>query len=365
MLGPEMTLAEIEAWLREDDPARLDELWRAADETRRRFVGDEVHVRGLVEPSNHCVRSCMYCGLRAQNTTIARYRLSIEQVLTAARQAHEFGWGTLVMQTGEDYGLTREWVADLIRAIKRETPLAVTLSLGERPREDFAAWREAGADRYLLRFETSDPALYARIHPSLSPCEPNRIERLRWLAELGYEAGGGVMIGIPGQSYAILARDIDLFRAMDLDMIGVGPYIANPDAPLGGGELAALELPQGEQVPWSDTMGYKVVALTRLVCPEANIPSTTALATVNKESGRQLGLERGGNVIMPNVTPPKYREMYRIYPGKSGFKETAQACAESLSEFLASMGRRVGEGQGGRRRGGRKESPTAHGRGRP
>ena len=148
-------------------------------------------------------------------------------------------------------------------------------------------------------------------------------------------------------------------------MVGVGPYIANPDAPLGGGELAALELPQGEQVPWSDTMGYKVVALTRLVCPEANIPSTTALATVNKESGRQLGLERGGNVIMPNVTPPKYREMYRIYPGKSGFKETAQACAESLSEFLASMGRRVGEGQGGRRRGGRKESPTAHGRGRP
>ncbi len=347
MLGPEMPLAEIEAWLREDDPARLSELWGAADETRRRFVGDEVHVRGLMEPSNHCVRSCTYCGLRAQNAAIPRYRLSTEHVLTAARQAHELGWGTLVMQTGEDYGLTREWVADLIRAIKRETPLAVTLSLGERPREDFAAWREAGADRYLLRFETSDPALYAHIHPPLSPCEPNRIERLRWLAELGYEAGGGVMIGIPGQSYEILARDIDLFRAMDLDMIGVGPYIANPDAPLGCEDA----LPDGEQVPADELMAYKVVALTRLVCPEANLPATTALATLDRAHGRMLGLQRGANVIMPNLTPARYREMYRIYPGKAGYAETAEATAGRLRGQLAEIGRRVGVGPGGRRQG--------------
>ncbi len=348
-LSDGMPLTAIEAWLREDDPARLDELWRVADETRREHVGDEVHVRGLVEISNHCVRSCTYCGLRAENADLPRYRLSADEILTAARQTAELGWGTLVMQSGEDYAITREWMADVIREIKRRTPLAVTLSLGERPREDLAAWREAGADRYLLRFETSDPALYALIHPPLAPGEPNRIERLRWLQELGYEAGGGVMIGVPGQNYAILARDIDLFRAMDLDMIGVGPYIANPDAPLGCGDLEPPRLPEGEQVPADETMAYKVVALTRIVRPDANLPSTTALATINKDSGRQLGLERGANVIMPNVTPPRYREMYRIYPGKAGYRETAQACADSLRAFLRSIGRHVGEGPGDRR----------------
>lgn len=350
-LSPDMPPGDIEAWLREDDPARLAELWRVADETRREHVGDEVHVRGLVEISNHCARSCTYCGLRAENAKLPRYRLTAEEILTAARQAHQLGWGTIVMQAGEDYAITREWMADVIREIKQQTPLAVTLSLGERPREDFAAWREAGADRYLLRFETSDPELYALIHPQLRPGEPNRIERLRWLRDLGYEAGGGVMIGIPGQSYEILARDIELFRAEDYDMIGVGPYIPNPDAPLGCGKLQAPELPGEKQVPADELMGYKVVALTRIVRPDANIPSTTALATVNKESGRQLGLERGANVIMPNLTPPQYRKMYRIYPGKAGYNETAQACAENLREFLAAMGRRVGEGQGGRMRG--------------
>jgi len=345
-LSPDMPLSEIEAWLREDDPERLAELWHAADETRRQYVGDEVHVRGLLEVSNHCARSCTYCGLRAENAALPRYRLSAEEILDGARLTASLGWGTVVMQAGEDYAITREWMADVIRAIKRETPLAVTLSLGERPREDFAAWRDAGADRYLLRFETSDPELYALIHPPLRPGEPNRIERLRWLQDLGYEAGGGVMIGIPGQSCATLARDIDLFREMDMDMVGVGPYIPNPDAPLGCGELEPLPTP--DQVPADETMACKVVALTRIIRPDANLPSTTALATINKEKGRQLGLERGANIIMPNVTPPQYREMYRIYPGKSGYRETAEATAGNLREFLASIGRRVGEGQGGR-----------------
>jgi len=350
MPAPDMPRPDIEAWLRADDPERLRELWRVADETRRDYVGDEVHVRGLLAISHHCVRSCAYCGLRGGNAKLPRYRLSAEEILEGARLTAGLGWGTVVMQAGEDYAITREWMADVIREIRRETPLAVTLSLGERPYEDFAAWREAGADRYLLRFETSDPELYAHIHPPLKPGEPNRIERLRWLQELGYEAGGGVMIGIPGQSYTMLARDIALFREMDLDMIGVGPYIPNPDAPMGCAELEALELPPGEQVPADETMACKVVALTRIVRPDANLPSTTALATINKASGRQLGLERGGNVIMPNVTPPKYREMYRIYPGKSGYRETAEATAGNLREFLAKMGRRVGEGQGGRKR---------------
>ena len=349
MLGPEMTVAEIEAWLREDDAERLEELWRAADETRARCVGDEVHLRGLVELSNHCVRSCTYCGLRAENAHLPRYRLSMEEVLTAARQAHALGWGTLVMQGGEDYALTRDFVAEIIRAIKRETPLAVTLSLGERPRDDLAAWREAGADRYLLRFETSDPDLYARIHPTLSPGEPDRIERLRWLQGLGYEAGGGVMIGIPGQSYTILARDIDLFRGLDLDMIGIGPYISHPSTPLGVGGWTP-EMPPEEQVPGDELMVYKVVALARLVCPDANIPSTTALATINRVDGREQGLQRGANIVMPNLTPPEYREKYEIYPDKACVNETAEMCRGCLTGRIESIGRVVGTGPGGRRR---------------
>ncbi len=348
MPGPEMSVCEIERWLREDDPQALATLWEVADELRRRYVGDEVHIRGLLEISNNCARSCAYCGLRAENVNLPRYRLTWKEILEGAATTAALGWGTIVMQAGEDYGITREWLAEVIAEIKRRTDLAVTLSMGERPLEDLRAWREAGADRYLLRFETSDPGLYARIHPPLREGEPNRLEQLEVLRELGYEAGGGVMIGIPGQSYASLARDIAIFRAMDMDMIGVGPFIPNPDTPAGCGELPPL--PEGEQVPATDRMGYKVVALTRIVRPDANIPATTALATVNRREGRWLGLQRGANVIMPNVTPRRYREMYRLYPGKAIPEETADATADRLAKQLGEIGRTVAAGRGDRRR---------------
>ena len=160
------------------------------------------------------------------------------------------------------------------------------------------------------------------------------------------------MVGIPGQTYQILADDIELFRSLDLDMIGVGPYIAHPSTPLGDGRWAA-GTPEAEQVPNDELMVYKVVALTRLVCPEANIPSTTALATINKTSGRELGLQRGANIVMPNLTPPEYRVMYEIYPDKACVNETAEMCRGCLSGRIESIGRRVGDGPGGRRHGGR------------
>ncbi len=349
MLATDMQIDEIEAWLRQDDPQRLTELWRAADALRSEYVGDEVHMRGLIEISNHCVRSCAYCGLRAENAGLPRYRMKIEEILDCARQTEEAGFGTVVMQAGEDYGITRSWMTEVIRRIKRETSLAVTLSLGERPREDLEAWREAGAARYLLRFETSDAKLYAKIHPPLEPGEPDRFERIRWLQELGYEAGGGVMIGIPGQSYAALARDIELFREMDLDMIGVGPYVANPDTPLGCGKMDALKLPDGEQVSADETTSCRMIALTRIVRPDANIPATSALAAISTQTGRRHGLERGANVVMPNFTPAKYREMYHLYPGETGRRVFTPPSREDLAEFLASIGRRIGEGHGGRR----------------
>lgn len=339
--------AEILAWLRETDPTRLSRLYRRADAVRREHVGDEVHLRGLVEVSNHCVRRCAYCGIAATNGGVERYRMTEDEVVACARQAVELGYGTVVLQAGEDYGLTRDGVASMVRAIKRETGLAVTLSLGERPEAELAAWREAGADRYLLRFETSDPALYEAIHPAV-PGRPDRFAILGRLAVLGYEVGSGVLVGIPGQTWESLANDILVFRQLDLEMIGVGPYIPHPATPLGQGRFPAA--PEGEQVLADEETTTKVVALTRLVRPDANIPSTTALATLDPSWGRERGLLRGANVVMPNLTPPAYRQLYEIYPGKACVNETAEACGSCLPHRIRMIGRVPGSGPGGRKR---------------
>jgi biotin synthase len=336
---------EIIRWLKETDEVQLAELWQHADEVRRHFVGDQVHLRGLIEFSNICVRQCAYCGLRAGNRSIQRYRMTAGEILQCALEAEDFGYGTVVLQSGEDPGVKAGWMADLIRLIKRDTSLAVTLSLGERCDEELALWREAGADRYLLRFETSNQSLFERIHPSLPEKRSDRIAILKTLKELGYEVGSGVMIGIPGQTYDNLARDILMFRQLDLDMIGVGPFLPSPNTPLGdspedfGAEKEA-------QVPNSEVMTYKVIALSRIVCQKANIPSTTALATINLAEGRELGLMRGANIVMPNMTPPEYRREYQIYPDKACISETARDCRQCMKRRIVSIGREVGTGRG-------------------
>ena len=343
-----MDKKEILNWLRETDTDRLAELWRRANETRQQRVGDAVHLRGLVEISNYCARQCAYCGLRAGNERLVRYRMRADELFEAAQQAVKFGYGTVVLQAGEDYGIKTGWLAEIIRRIKSETPLAVTLSLGERPDKDLAAWRAAGADRYLLRFETSDRNLFEEIHPPLGNRKCDRIAILRRLRALGFEVGSGIMVGIPGQTYASLADDIALFRELDLDMIGIGPFIPHPATPLGSG-MRFFPSVNGEQVPNSELMVYKAVALTRLVRPDANIPATTALATINKKNGRELGLQRGANVFMPNLTPPKYRRHYEIYPDKACIAETGAACNSCLGARIKTIGRHIGGGPGGRR----------------
>ncbi|MGA2031955.1 MAG: [FeFe] hydrogenase H-cluster radical SAM maturase HydE [Thermoguttaceae bacterium] len=340
-----MSLSEIIAWLRETNPARLAVLWRQADRTRQEAVGGEVHLRGLIEFSNHCVRLCAYCGLRAANTDLPRYRMTEEEILGCVRQAVAFGYGTVVLQSGEDPAIQADWMSHVVRRIKSETALAVTLSLGEREADELAAWRQAGADRYLLRFETSNRELYERIHPPRPGRTSDRIALLSVLGDLGYEVGSGVMIGIPGQTFEDLARDIDLFRTLDLDMIGVGPFLLHPATPLAD-RRAWPQAPPEEQVPNGELMTYKVLALARLVQPRANIPSTTALATLNVESGRELGLVRGANVIMPNLTPPQYRVHYEIYPNKACIRETAHACNECTAARIRRLGRSTGAGRG-------------------
>ncbi|MDW8037567.1 MAG: radical SAM protein, partial [Thermoguttaceae bacterium] len=231
-----MDYVEILDWLRESRPTRLAALWQRADQTRRQQVGREVHLRGLIEVSSHCIRRCWYCGLRADRRDLPRYRLSESEIMACVQQAVDRGYGTVVLQSGEDPGLTADWIARLIGRIKSETPLAVTLSLGERTEEELFQWREAGADRYFLRFETSNPTLFGRLHPprnqesdGVQNCsdslEHPRLKLLTLLRQMGYEVGSGVLIGLPGQTYEDLAEDILWFARLDLDMIGVGPYL--------------------------------------------------------------------------------------------------------------------------------------------
>ncbi|MDD4889376.1 MAG: radical SAM protein, partial [Phycisphaerae bacterium] len=238
-----MTRSETLTWLRETGEARLAALWHEADRARRQFVGDEVHLRGLIEFSNFCRRQCGYCGLRAGHLQLQRYRMTAAEILDCAAAAVRFGFGTVVLQSGEDPGIEAGWLANIVRRIKATTPLAVTLSVGERSEADLRAWRDAGADRYLLRFETSDRALFDRIHPPIPGRRSDRFAQLGALRRLGYQIGSGVMIGIPGQAYTTLADDLDLFRQLDLDMLGVRPFIAHPQAPRGELPSAECRLP--------------------------------------------------------------------------------------------------------------------------
>ena len=292
------------------------------------------------------------------------------EILDCARKAHEWKFGTLVMQAGEDLALDEGLIADLIVEIKERFSLAITLSLGERKEREWRRWKEAGADRYLLRFETSNQELFRVIHPAAPNCAPqDRIALLRLLRAIGYEVGSGVMIGVPGQSFSDLARDLALFRDLDLDMIGCGPFLPHADTPLGrlekidgrwqtkgpnDNQVSAINhfnYPTVvDQVPNDLATTFKVVALTRILLPNANIPSTTAIATVDGQMGRKSGLERGGNVVMPNLTPMKYRKLYEIYPDKAGSDEDAERTTQTALRQISEIGRFQGEGTGSSQR---------------
>ena len=352
-----MNRQEILHWLTEPDAGALGALWQRADRLRAERVGTDVHLRGLIELSNRCRRNCLYCGLRAGNDRLERFTMTAEEVLAAAgAAARELGYGTVVLQAGEAGGLDAHAITELISRLRERLNLAITLSLGEWSEDVLAAWRQAGADRYLLRIEASNPRLHRRLHPPLAGEPTNgplkRIEQLKTLRRLGYEIGSGVMVGLPGQTYADLADDILTFAELDLDMIGLGPYLPHPATPLAAEPLAAepavgARPGPDDAVPNSETMAYKAVALARLACPDANIPATTAVNVVNRACGYEQGLQRGANVIMPNLTPARYRKLYEIYPGKtSGEFEDPRSFRDGLTARIEAIGRRVGAGRG-------------------
>ncbi|WP_416338608.1 [FeFe] hydrogenase H-cluster radical SAM maturase HydE [Methylomusa anaerophila] len=312
-----------------------DELvFAAADRVGKKYVGNEVHLRGLIEFSNICKQNCLYCGLRRDNRNVKRYRLDPEAIIASAGQANSYGYRTVVLQSGEDDSFDLDTMVYIIHKIK-ELDMAITLSIGEKPREVYQKYREAGADRYLLRIETTDRELYERLDPGMS--WDNRARCLCDLKELGFELGTGCLIGLPGQTIASLADDILFFKKMDADMIGVGPFIANKETPLGKEPNGTFEL------------STKVMAITRLLLPDINIPATTAMESLNPD-GRVLALQRGANVVMPNVTEGEYRQLYQLYPGKICINDTPAHCHSCITGKIHSIGRTVSQGYGYRQK---------------
>jgi biotin synthase len=324
--------ADVEAVLRVDDPHELKMLFDWADDVRRRFVGQGVLLRGLIEFSNVCRNTCRYCGLNRHNRHLQRYRLTEEEILAAAGDVHRAGIRTIVLQSGEEDGLDAEWLAWVIGQIKQSFDAAVTLCIGEHSREEYALWRRAGADRYLLKIETADARLYGELHPGMS--FENRVRCLRDLVELGYQTGSGNLVGLKGQTLASLAGDIQFFRRWDFDMVSVSPFLPHPQTPL------AAE-PAGDL-----TMTLKMLALARIVSPWAHIPASTALGSLPGRDERPRALAAGANVLMPNFTPAPHRRHYEIYPNKRCVSEEAAACAGCMERMVAALGRRLDSSRG-------------------
>ncbi len=315
--------------------AAEEALFASADSARSRNVGDCVQLRGLVEFSNYCRRDCLYCGLRRSNAGLPRYRMQPAEIVGAAVEGAQMGLKTVVLQSGEDAWYTGDIIAGIVSSIKERADVAVTLSVGEREKDEYALWKDAGADRYLLKHETSDRSLYSRMRPGCSLGD--RLRRLEWLRDLGYEVGSGVIVGLPGQALESMARDILLLGQFGAHMASAGPFVPHGATPLGGYE------------PGSTQLTLRVVAAMRLALPWANIPATTALGTL-QPGGQVRALRSGANVIMPNITPAHYRKMYEIYPAKVGSLETPAGSYRRCLEIVKSAGLAVGTGYGGCKR---------------
>lgn len=313
-----------------EDSGCNEALFAAADDVRRQFAGDEVHLRGLIEFSNYCRNNCCYCGLRRDNRNLKRYRLDEETIIKLAAHGAQMGLKTIVLQSGEDMTFSLKKMTYVIEKIK-ELNVALTLSIGEKSAEEYQAYKDAGADRFLLRIETTDKKLYEANDPGMS--WEKRVQCLRDLRKSGFEVGSGCLVGLPGQTYASLAEDILFFKDIKADMIGIGPLIPHPDTPLKNAKPGNLET------------ALKVMALTRLLLPDINIPATTAMETLAAD-GQIRALQSGANVIMPNVTLTEYRKYYEIYPGKSAIGYSPDESLTKIKEKIRSIGRTIGSGFG-------------------
>lgn len=312
------------------DSSVNDELFKAADRVREKYVGREVHLRGLIEFSNVCKQHCKYCGLRAENKKIDRYNIDEKTIFKFAEKAAGYGYKTVVLQSGENNSYSEKQMTDLIKKIKK-LDIDVTLSIGEKTFDEYKSYKTAGADRYLLRIETTDKNLYQKLHPGMD--FQNRVNCLYNLKKLGYEVGTGCLVGLPEQTFESLAGDILFFKQLNADMIGIGPFIPNSDTPLKNAKSGSF------------TLALKVMALTRLLLPDTNIPATTAMETLDP-NGRILALQSGANVVMPNATEGEYRKKYELYPGKICINDTPEKCSMCINAKILSIGREISKDYG-------------------
>lgn len=295
------------------------DIFQEANEVRKKYVGDGVHLRGLIEFSNICKCNCLYCGLQSSNKHVNRYRLSKDEILDIAKKGVDEGFKTIVLQSGEDEFFNTKLMCEIISEIKN-LGVALTLSIGEKSFEDYKAFKDAGADRYLLRIETTDKNLYKKMHPYAN--FDNRMRCLYDLKKLGYETGTGCLVGLPEQTLESLADDILFFKELDADMIGIGPFIPHPDTPLKNENNGSLDL------------AIKVMAVTRILLKDINIPATTAMESLRSD-GRLLALQSGANVVMPNLTDDCHKKMYEIYPNKiSATKQDLDFKLKTINRYI-------------------------------
>ncbi|MBP5228793.1 MAG: [FeFe] hydrogenase H-cluster radical SAM maturase HydE [Bacteroidales bacterium] len=312
-------------------------LAKEADALRRKVYFDEVYLRGLIEFTNFCKNDCYYCGLRISNTNLPRYRLSEEEILSCCKTGYELGLRTFVLQGGEDPYFTDDKICSIISSIKGlYKDVAVTLSIGEKKKESYLAYFKAGADRYLLREESANPLHYSKLHPKNLSSE-KRKECLKNLKEIGYQVGAGFMVGSPFQGINEILSDIEFLKQLSPDMIGIGPFVSNPETPF-------AHYPNG-----SVEMTLKLISILRILFPHALIPATTSLWTLDP-SALEKALKCGANVIMPNITPKRVRDNYRLYPGKTNTEKEAAQTVADLKSIISAAGYRAVSSKGDVRR---------------
>jgi biotin synthase len=338
-----MNKSDIIKILSTHKPLALEEIRRLAEETLFKHCGKKVYYRGLIEFSNICDNDCFYCGIRRSNANVKRYMLSKEKIVEAALWCAEQGYGSVVLQSGERKdGQFVGFVEDVVRTIKEKSRskkmpqgLGMTLSVGEQSVETYKRFYAAGAHRYLLRIETSNPKLYAAIHPSVQDFH-TRVKALSDLKKTGFLVGTGVMIGLPGQTEEDLADDLLFFQEMDVDMIGMGPYIVHGDTPMAAWPNVSDRAPKERF-----DLALRMIAATRLLLKDVNIAAATALQALDPV-GREEGLRWGANIIMPQVTPLEVRRDYLLYDNKPCLDESAEHCRTCLAARIESIGREVG-----------------------
>jgi biotin synthase len=320
-------LVDLEYLLALEDEQQMESLFEYADAIRSRFVGDGILLRGLIEFSNFCRSTCFYCGLNKHNKKLQRYRLGSSQIMSAVNDIAAAGIKTVVLQSGEDADLDPYWLEELLVRIKSNFDIAVTLCVGERSYEDYKLWKQAGADRYLLKIETADKTLYDSLHTQMS--FENRVECSRNLKALGYQNGSGCLVGLKGQTIRSLAEDILFFKKEEFDMLGIGLFIPHEMTPLKNEPLGNIKL------------ALKVIAVTRIVTKDTNIPATTAIGSIGKSDARILALKAGANVLMPNFTPQPYKRLYEIYPGKRCVNEQGDECVHCIETMAKTINRSI------------------------